>query len=110
MPEIVLTEEQARVLAGVLGGVTVKDPSGRVVGVLDALPSPERIAELKRRAATPGPRYTGAQIQAQLQALEAERARIGPFDQAYMRDFLTRLEEFDPATFGPRPPRLTPPR
>jgi hypothetical protein len=58
--------------------------------------SPEMIQELKRRAATPGPRYTGAQVQARLRALQEEWDRTGGFDLAYMQDFLKRLNDADP--------------
>lgn len=102
MPEIVLTEEQARVVAGRPVPVVVKDPSGRVIGQFDSLPSPEWIAEMKRRAASPGPRYTGAAVRAMLDALQAERDRIGPFSVEYMEEFVRRLEQAAPATYGPK--------
>jgi hypothetical protein len=104
MPEIVLTEEQIRLLEGVHAPVDVKDQTGRVVARLDPLPSPEFIAEMKRRAAAPGPRYSAAQVHARLQALDAERARVGPFDKTYVRTFLAGLEQADPATYGPSRP------
>ena len=53
MPEIVLTEAQTKQLAGTATRVEVKDAFGRVVGFIDPLPSPEFIAEMKRRAAMP---------------------------------------------------------
>ena len=62
MPEIVLTDEQAKQLAGAVVPVEVKDAAGRVVGHLEPVLPPEFIAELKRRAATPGPRYSGTQV------------------------------------------------
>lgn len=40
MPEIVLTDEQARVLAAADGAVTVRDPAGQWLGVLDAADPP----------------------------------------------------------------------
>lgn len=102
MPEIVLTEEQAKQLAGAVAPVEVKDTTGRVVGKLDPVLSAEFIAELKRRAATPGPRYSGAHIQARLQALQAEQERIGRFDAEYARAFLDRLEQAEPDKYGPK--------
>ncbi|AMV28640.1 hypothetical protein VT84_29820 [Gemmata sp. SH-PL17] len=102
MPEIVLTEEQAKQLAGAVAPVEVKDSAGRVVGRLDPVLTPEFIAELKRRAATPGPRYSGVQIQARLQALQTEQDRIGRFDAEYAKAFLDRLEQADPGTYGPK--------
>jgi hypothetical protein len=102
MPEIVLTEEQARVVAGPPSPVVVKDPSGRVIGQFDPIPSPEWIAEMKRRAATPGPRYSSASVTAMLDALQVERDRIGPFGADYALEFVRRLEESDPETYGPK--------
>jgi hypothetical protein len=102
MPEIVLTEEQARVVAGRPVPIVVKDASGRVVGQFDALPSPEWIAEMKRRAASPGPRYSGPAVLAMLDALQAERDRIGPFSPEYAKEFVERLEKADPAKYGPK--------
>ena len=64
--------------------------------------SPEMIQELKRRAATPGPRYTGAQVQARLRALQEEWERTGGFDLAHMQDVLKRLNDADPGRMGPQ--------
>lgn len=101
MPEIVLTEEQARQLADASADVVVRDPTGAPVGVL----SPKEaalIAEARRRRADPpGPWYTGEQVGAGLDALQAERDRIGPFDHAYAEAFLRKLEAADPARYGP---------
>lgn len=102
MPELVLTEEQARLLAGAVAPVEVKDAAGRVVGRLDPVLSPEFVAELKRRAATPGPRYSGAHIQAQLQALQAEQDRIGRFDAEHAKALLAQLGAADPEKYGPQ--------
>jgi hypothetical protein len=101
MPEIVLTAEQARLVAESPTPVPVRDPQGNLLGHLEPPLTPERIAELKRRARAPGPRYTGAQVQARLQALEAEWQRTGGFDEAYMREFLRRLNEQDPGHMRP---------
>jgi uncharacterized protein YmfQ (DUF2313 family) len=96
MPEITLTEEQAKQLAGGFVPVVVKDPSGRVVGRLEPTLSPEMIAELKRRASGPGPFYTGDQMRARLHALEAEWQRVGGFDIGYALELLDRLNQKDP--------------
>jgi len=101
MPEIVLTEEQARILAGAATAVVVRDPSGVAVGMLDPKEA-AIIAEAKRRLAARGPKYTGPAVMAMLDALQAERDRIGPFDVAYMEDFVRRLEASDPAKYGPK--------
>ena len=101
MPEIILTEEQTRVIGGRPVPVVVKDATGRVLGQLDPPPSPEWIAEMKRRAASPGPWYPGKAVTAMLAALQAERDRIGPFSAEYMEEFVRKLEEADPAKYGP---------
>ena len=54
------------------------------------------IRELKRCAATPGPRYTGEQVHARLRALQEEWDRIGDFDASYMGDFLDKFARSDP--------------
>jgi hypothetical protein len=102
MSEIVLTEEQAKLLQNENTRVTVKDPTGRVVGYIEPTLSPEFIAELKRRAATPGPRFSGTQIQARLAALQLEWERTGGFDAAQLRPFLDQLAQSDPEKYGPK--------
>ena len=104
MPEIVLTEEQAKQLVGGFSPVLVKDPSGRVVGRLEPTLSAEMVAELKRRAAGPGPFYTGDQMRARLQALETEWQRVGGFDVGYALEFLKRLNQQDPGRTQDRRP------
>jgi hypothetical protein len=102
MPEIVLTEEQARILAGADTTVVVRDPHGSTVGVLDPREA-AAIARAKLRAANPSPYYyTSASVTAMLDALQAERDRIGPFDPAYAAEFVKRLEEADPEKYGPK--------
>ena len=102
MPVIVLTEEQVKELAGGVAPVEVKDAAGRVVGRLDPVLSAKFIAELKRRAETPGPRYSGTHIQARLQALQAEQDRLGRFDSEYASAFLDQIEQADPEKYGPK--------
>jgi hypothetical protein len=105
MPDLILTEEQTQLLAGAVGPVVIRDAQGQVLGHVELKLTPARIAELKRRAA-PGPRYTGAQVHARLAALQEEWDRVGGFDEAYMRQFLQRLDESDPPHF--REPRSSP--
>ncbi len=92
MTPILLTAEQARIVAGAQGAIPAQDPSGHVVGYFDSLGiTPEEIAEARRRAASPGPWFKGERVQAHLQALEAEWQRTGGFDEAYLMAFLDRL-------------------
>lgn len=102
MPEIVLTDEQARVLAEACTAVVVRDPMGAAVGVLDPRDA-AIIARAKRRAVNPSPHYyTSANVTAALDALQAERDRIGPFDVTYALEFVRRLDESDPEKYGPK--------
>jgi hypothetical protein len=96
MPELMLTEDQTRLLAQAQGPVAVRDANGNLVGHVEAPLTPEMIAELKRRAASPGPFFTGVQVQARLRALQEEWDRTGGFDEAYMHEFLAKLDAADP--------------
>src|SRR5581483_6560013 len=100
---MIVTEEQERVAFQAFGcPVTVRDSSGRVLGYVESKLTPEQITELKRRAASPGPWYTGVQVQARLRALQEEWDRTCGFDEAYRNQFLARLDEADPGHFRPR--------
>src|SRR5205807_1554432 len=102
MPEIVLTEEQARVLAGANTSVVVREPNGAPVGTLDPREA-AAVARARHRAANPSPYYyTSASVTAMLDALQAERDRIGPFGAEYAREFVRQLEESDPEKYGPK--------
>jgi uncharacterized protein YmfQ (DUF2313 family) len=101
MPELILTEEQAKIVAQAAGPVTVRNSQGTLLGRLQPELTPEMIAELKRRAKSPGPWFTGQQVQARLEALQAEWDRTGGFDEAYMREFLDRLDATDPGHMRP---------
>src|SRR5437868_5786550 len=96
MTQLILTEDQARVLRQTLEPLQLCDPQGNVLRTLEPTETEEIIAELKRRAASPGPRYTGAQVQDRLQTLEKEWNRTGGFDKAYLLGFLERLNQADP--------------
>jgi hypothetical protein len=100
MPEIILTEEQARILAMSNTTVFVRDPSGASVGALDPREA-AIIAEAKRRLARPGPRYSAENVSAMMDALEAERKRIGRFGVEYMEEFVERTRAANPALYGP---------
>ena len=102
MKEVILSEEQAKIVSEAFGPVTVRDANGNVLGHIDPPLTPQMIAELKRRAKSPGPRYTGAQVQARLQALQQEWDRTGGFDESYMTNFLQRLDSADPGHMRPQ--------
>lgn len=102
MPNVILTPEQAKIVLQALGPVTVRDPGGQVLGHIEPELAPETIAELKRRACSSGPFYTGEQVQARLLALQEEWDRTGGFDDAYMQDLLARLDAADPGHLRPK--------
>jgi hypothetical protein len=99
MPQIVLTEEQYKVYEAATEPVEIRAPGGELlVRLAHRLPheTPEFFAELKRRAETPGPVYSGEQVRRRMSALQAEWDRLGGFDKAYMREFMKKLDESDP--------------
>ncbi len=96
MPELILTDDQAKIVAQAVSPVIVRDQRGTVLGQIEPQLTAEQIAELKRRAASPGPFYTGEQVQARIRALQQEWDRTGGFDEAHMRNFLARLDAADP--------------
>ena len=100
MSELILTAEQALVVRQAKDKtIKVRDPAGKLVAEITPEWHQEFIGELKRRAASRGPWFTGAQVQAHLKALDEEWARTGGFDQAYMRAFLDRLRQADPGHY-----------
>jgi hypothetical protein len=62
MHDIVLNEEQARVAAGALRPLFVRDAKGNVVGTFSPIWTEEDIAEAKRHLASDEPRFTTAQV------------------------------------------------
>ncbi|HEV3260552.1 MAG TPA: hypothetical protein VG013_27095 [Gemmataceae bacterium] len=102
MLHVMLTEEQAARLRRTFESVQLCDPAGNVLLTVEPETTKEFIAELKRRAASPGPFYTGEQVQARLRALQEEWDRTGGFDEAYMREFLARLDGADPGHMRPK--------
>lgn len=102
MKQLVLNEEQVKVLTEARRQVELRDNDGGLIGYLHfSLFTRAEIEEAKRRAASPGPWYTGEQVQSRLQALEREWERKGGFDEAYMHEFLKRLDEVDPGYMRP---------
>lgn len=90
MPEIVLTEEQARVVAGATTAVVIRNPGGAAVGAIDPREA-EWIAEAKRRLATEsGQGIPHETVMARLAALQTERDRAGS-DPARVVELLAEL-------------------
>jgi len=95
MVQVILTEEQAELVRKAMEPVQLCDPGGNVVRTFNPETTKEFIAELKRRAAAPGPRYTGQQVQAHLRALQEAWDREGGFDEARMWELLDELRAND---------------
>jgi hypothetical protein len=96
MATIILNDEQVRLLSEASAPVVVRRPDGSTVGVLDPIDA-VALAAAKRQAALRERCYTSEQVRAQMAALEAERARLGPaFTRTYMEQFLANLQAADP--------------
>jgi hypothetical protein len=70
MTRIVLTDEQAKVVAAATEPVPVCDARGNVLGFVSRFWTEEDIAEAKKRLASDAPRLTTAELQAYLRSLE----------------------------------------
>ncbi|HET6576026.1 MAG TPA: hypothetical protein VFG68_20665 [Fimbriiglobus sp.] len=90
MPEIVLTEEQARVLAQSTTAVLIRGPSGVPVGLIDPREAAV-IEEARRRLRGEQRGISGPAVQAHLTALQQEWDRTGGFDETHMLTFLAKL-------------------
>ena len=93
MPRIVLTEEQARVLAESKGRVEVYDAQGRLMCFMDWLGTPleEIIAECKRRQASGKPGIPSERVRAMLRRLE-EIERTEGLTREKVDDLLRRVK------------------
>ena len=72
MPQIVLSEDQARVIVSALEPVQVCGPDGKVLGSISPFWTAEDIAEARRRLASDQPRYTTAQVLEYLRTLDSK--------------------------------------
>jgi hypothetical protein len=95
MPEIVLTEEQARIVEEAGEKVSVRDPRGAVIAVIDPIDVMALRKWRERRDRPQQPGIPSERVQAHMRALEEEWQRKGGFDQAYALEFLARLREQD---------------
>jgi hypothetical protein len=92
MPHIVLTEEQARVLADASGPVEVRDAEGRTLACFTPLTAEEMevIARLQKRPRSTERGVPSAEVQAHLRKLEEIDQREG-LDAARAKDLLRRM-------------------
>lgn len=93
MPHIVLTEEQARVLADASGPVEVRDAEGRTLACFTPLTAEEMevIARLQKRPRSAEPGVPSAQVQAHLRKLDEIDQREGRLDAARAKELLRRM-------------------
>jgi hypothetical protein len=95
MPHIILSDDQARLLAEAYP-VQVLDPAGNVLGHIEPVGfTPEEIAAARREAASPGPWYTGDEVRAHFQALDQAAAQCS-LDQQRMREVLSEARSREP--------------
>jgi hypothetical protein len=92
MPQIVLTEDQARILTEANGPVDVRDDHGRLIASLRLLDQAdiEAIERFKRRPTNREPGVTSEQRQAHFRRLE-EISQTEQLDQAKVHDLLRRM-------------------
>ncbi len=89
MPQIVLTDEQARILQEAKEAVEVRDPLGRILSFLQPMDSldAEAVSRFRRTRDQPRETIPAAKVQAQLRRLEEIRQGEG-MDEAKMLDLL----------------------
>ncbi len=92
MPHIVLTEEQARIVAEASGAVDVRDPQGRTVARLTPLSATDQAAleEWQRTRGTKRPLVPAEQRRAHFRRLEEIRQKEG-MDVEKALDLLRRM-------------------
>ncbi len=101
MAEIVLSEEQTRMVRETAEPITVRGSDGGAVGSLRVM-SPDE-AELvaqalerrERRKADPRPGVPHEVVHRRLLAVQAEWERLGGFDEEYGRAFWAKLKAGD---------------
>jgi hypothetical protein len=96
MKEIVLTDDQLRVLSENGGSTLMIDSRGHLYGVIRRELDVEQLARVAQRRQLPKePGIPGDRVRAHLKALEAEWERLGGFSREYMHEFLERLRAED---------------
>jgi hypothetical protein len=94
MVDLVLTEEQAKIVAQANGRVTIRDPQGKWLANID----PQEVAMVAEALSRRGKGENGIpghKVQEHLRALQAEWDRLGGFDEQYMHAFLEKLRAED---------------
>lgn len=93
MPEIILTDDQAREFSEAREKVILRDSHGEMIGVIDPFDA-MALADHRKRAGQPRePGITAEQADREMELLQAEWDRTGGFDDEYMEAFLDRARE-----------------
>lgn len=92
MSQITLTPEQAKLFHESKGPIAICDTDGKVIGTLPPDYSAEFIAELKRRAGSSGPWYSGSDLQTMFQFLEAAENREGELSKDRLDSLVREFE------------------
>jgi hypothetical protein len=92
MTQIVLTPDQVELYHQAREPVQVCDTEGNVLGTLPPDCSAEFIQEQKRRAASPGPWYSGDDVQAMFRMLDETWSKEGGLDNARLKQLLGEFE------------------
>jgi hypothetical protein len=95
MPDLILSEEQAKTVSHAGKPVTVRDSKGNILGSVSPFWTEADITEAKRRLASGERGVPAERVEAHLRALEEEWQRTGGFDKEYMHKFLERLRGED---------------
>ncbi|MBI1917541.1 MAG: hypothetical protein HYS12_22820 [Planctomycetes bacterium] len=72
MLEIILTQEQAAIVASALKPIHVRDPSGNLLGILDPPWTEADIEDALRRRASDEPGFSFQQVMEHLRSLERQ--------------------------------------
>jgi hypothetical protein len=94
MQELILTEEQAKVVAQASTPIAIRDPQGNWLGRIDPREA-AIVAEMLSRRGMPQKRIPAHKVQEHMRELQAEWDRLGGFDQEYMHAFLEKLRVED---------------
>ncbi len=95
MPQIVLTDDQARVVTQATEPVELRDVKGRLIACLP-LPLEAEIAEIRRRLASNQRRWPAAKVESLLAELDEIRNREG-MDADRLQAMLARFRASNPA-------------
>ena len=93
MPELILTEEQTRLLATARGPVVVRDAAGTELGKIDPYEAEVIRRWKERKNHPPEPTIPAAEVRAHMQALVAEHARRPDMTAAEAVEFVRTLRE-----------------